>query len=95
MEELGVPELTTEQIQTLCFTAEDAARKYVLSKVTSKMIDKLDIAVEAAGMKPLNLSIEIDLELSSKIKNVNADAIVREAIKEAYKMSEDYLRKLK
>ena len=95
MEELGVPELTTEQIQTLCFTAEDAARKYVLSKVTSKMIDKLDIAVEAAGMKPLNLSIEIDLELSSKIKNVDADALVREAIKEAYKMSEDYLRKLK
>jgi len=95
VEELGIPELTTEQIQILCFTAEDAARKYVLSKVTSKMLEKLDIAVEAAGMKPLNLSIEIDLELSSKIKNVDADALAREAIKEAYKMSEDYLRKLK
>ena len=34
MVEFGIPELTTEQIETLCSTAEDAARKYVLSKIT-------------------------------------------------------------
>jgi hypothetical protein len=34
--ELGIPELTTEQIEALCANAEDAARKYVLSKVSHK-----------------------------------------------------------
>ena len=66
--ELGIPELTTEQIETLCSTAENAARKYVLSKVSSKMVDRLDISVEAAGSKPVNVTVEVDLELTPKLK---------------------------
>ena len=46
MDELGFPELSTEQIELLCQTAEDAARKSILSKVSNKDIDRLDIAVE-------------------------------------------------
>ena len=47
--ELGIPELTTEQIETLCSTAENAARKYVLSKVSSKMVDRLILAWKLKG----------------------------------------------
>ena len=46
MEELGIPDLTTEQIEMLCAKAENAARKYILSKVPSKMVEKLNISVE-------------------------------------------------
>jgi hypothetical protein len=95
VEELGLPDLTTEQIATLCEIAEKTARKYVLSKVPSKMVEKLDISVEAEGMKPLNLTVEIDLVLSPKITNLNADALVNEATKEALEASDNYLRKLK
>ena len=49
MVELGIPDLTTEQIETVCQTAENAARKAVLAKVSSKMVEKLDIIVEAEG----------------------------------------------
>ena len=93
--ELGIPELTTEQIETLCSTAESAARKYVLSKVHSKMVDKLDICVEAAGSKPVNVTVEIDLELAPAAKDVDAQMLVKEAINEAHKASESYLRKIK
>jgi len=93
--ELGIPELTTEQIETLCSTAENAARKYVLSKVHSKMVDKLDISVEAAGSKPVNVTVEIDLELTPATKDIDAQVLVKEAINEAYKASENYLRKIK
>ena len=72
MVELGIPELTTEQIETLCSTAENAARKYVLSKVHSKMVDRLDICVEAAGSKPVNVTVEIDLELAPAAKDIDA-----------------------
>ena len=95
MEELGIPDLTTEQIETLCSTAEDAARKHVLSKVPSKMVETLNISVEADGTKPVNLTVEIDLVLSSKMKNFDADALAKEAVKEALNASENYLRKLK
>ncbi len=95
MVELGIPELTTEQIETLCSTAENAARKYVLSKVRSKMIDRLDICVEASGSKPLDVSVEIDLDLSPDAKGVNAETLVKEAVDEAHRASENYLRKIK
>ena len=95
MVELGIPELSTEQIETLCSTAENAARKNVLSKVSSKMIDILDISVEAEGSKPVNVTVEINLILTPEAKDVDARALVKEAISEAHKASEKYLRKLK
>ncbi len=95
MGELGFPELTTEQIELLCQTAEDAARKYVLSKVSSKDVDQLDISVEADGTKPVNVTVEINLLLASQTKNVDADALVKEAVKEAHKAAENFLRQLK
>ncbi len=95
MVDLGIPELTTEQIETLCSITEDAARKYVLSKVSSKMIDRLDVAVEASGSKLINVNVEIDLVLSSQAKGLDAQALVNEAVSEAHKASENYLRKLK
>ena len=93
--ELGIPELTTEQIETLCSTAENAARKYVLSKVSSKMVDRLDISVEAVGSKPVNVTVEIDLALSPEAEGIDAQTLVKEAVNEAHIASEKYLRKTK
>jgi DNA-binding protein YbaB len=93
--ELGIPELSTEQIETLCSTAENAARKYVLSKVSSKMVDRLDISVEAEGSKPVNVTVEIDLVLVPQTKDIDVQALVKEATNEAHKAIENYLRKIK
>ena len=94
MEELGLPELTAEQIEALCLTAENAARKHILSKVSSKMVEKLNVSVEADGAKPVNLTVEIDIALSPQTKDLDLDKLVDEAVKEALKVSENYLRKL-
>ena len=95
MAELGTPELTTEQIETLCSTAENAARKHILSKVSSKNIERLDISVEADGAKPVNVTVEIDLALSPQTKGVDAQTLVKEAVNEAHKATENFLRKIK
>ena len=95
VEELGLPDLTTEQIETLCSTAEDAARKHILSKVPLKMVDKLNITVEVEGAKPVNITVEVDLTLSPKMKSFNAEALANDAVKTALEASENYLRKLK
>ena len=95
MEELGIPDLTTEQIETLCSTAEDAARKHILSKVSLKMVEKLDISVEVEGTKPVNVTVEVDLVLSPKMKDFDANALANDAVKKALEAIEIYLRKLK
>jgi len=95
LDELGIPELSTEQIETLCTTAENAARKHVLSKVSSKMIERLDISVEAEGSKPIKVTAEIDLQLSPETQDVNAKALVKEATEAAHKAVENFLRKVK
>ena len=64
-------------------------------KFHSKMVDRLDISVEAAGSKPVNVTVEIDLDLTPAAKDVDAQMLVKEAINEAHKASENYLRKIK
>jgi hypothetical protein len=95
VEELGLPDLTTEQIETLCSTAEHAARKHILSKVPLKMVDKLNVSVEVEGSKPVNVTVEVDLGLSPKIKDVDVEALTKDAVKAGLDASEIYLRKLK
>jgi hypothetical protein len=93
--ELGLPELSTIQIEALCETAENAARKHIQNSINSKLIDHLDITVEAQGTKPVDLSVEINLTLTSDAKNdVDINALVNEAAAQAHLASENFLRKL-
>lgn len=94
MEELVIPELTSEEIEALCLAAENAARKYVLSKVSSKTVEKLDISVEADGAKPMTLAVEVDITFLPKMKNIDAQKLVNETIRETFEFAENYLRKL-
>lgn len=92
--DIGLPELTDDQIEEVCAAAESAARKHIFSRVSPKQVDKLDISVEAEGAKPVNFTVEIDLSLLPETKGVKDKTIVNEAIAEAFKTIEKYLRKL-
>ncbi|MEM2972337.1 MAG: DUF3194 domain-containing protein [Candidatus Bathyarchaeia archaeon] len=94
MEELGIPELTSEQIEELCAIAEDAAREYVMSKVSLKRIETLNISVEAEGTKPVTITVDVDIVLSPLMKDFNVQRLVDEAVKEAFASIERYLRAL-
>ncbi len=94
MEELVIPELTSEQIEALCLAAENAARRHILSKIPSKTVEKLDISVEAEGAKPMTLAVEVDITLLPQMKNIDTQKLVNETIKETFKFTENYLRKL-
>ena len=95
MEDLDIPELTSEQIEELCVIAEESAREYVLSKVSSKGIETLDISVEAEGTKPVRLTVDIDVVLSPLVNDFDIRKLVDEAVKEAFMSVEKYLRELK
>ena len=90
-----MPELSTEQIENLCTGAEAAAKKCILAKVSSKLVERLDISVEAEGSKPLKVAVEIDLVLSPEAKDVDAQGLVKEATRAAHSAVENFLRKVK
>ena len=93
--EIGIPELKSEQVEELCSIVEKTARQYVISKVSPKRIEALNISVETEGTKPVRLTVDIDLSLSPLMKKFNAQKLVNEAIKEAFTSAENYLRELK
>jgi hypothetical protein len=92
--DLGIPELTDEQVEVVSEAAENAARKYIFSKVTQKLVNTLDISVEAEGIKPVNFAVEINLVLAPEAKDVGEKALADEALKKAFEAIESSLRKL-
>ena len=95
MEDLGIPELTTEQIEQLCLTAEKTAREYILSKVPPKRVEELNVNVETEGAKPIRLNVEVNVSLSPLMKSFHVQKLVDEAVKEAFVSAEKFLRDLK
>lgn len=95
MKELDLPELTGEQTEKLCSTAEEAARKHVLSKISAKKIETLNVCAEVDGSRPLKLTVDVDVTLSTKAGNVDVQNLADEAVGEAFKSAERYLRELK
>lgn len=95
MENLGISELTSEQTETLCTIAEEAARKHILSKVSKKQLETLNVCAEVEGTKPVKLTVGVDIELLPSVKGVSPEKLVNEAVRTAFKAAEKYLRKLK
>ena len=95
MAETDIPELTLEQVTELCEGAEQAARKYVLSKVASSRIVTIEVTVDAEGTKPVTVNVDVNVVLSPLMKDFDVTALVSEATKRAFAHIEEYLRELK
>jgi phosphoribosyl-dephospho-CoA transferase len=93
--ETGIPELTLEQVEELCERAEQAARTYVLSKVSTGRIATLDVSVDAEGTKPVTVNVEVTVVLSPLMKDFDVEALTKEATKRAFAIIEEYLRELR
>ena len=94
MEEIGIPELTLEQVEELCERAEQAAREYILSKIPNNRIATLDVTVDAEGTKPLTVNVDVTVVLSPLMKDFDVEALTKAATKRAFAHIEEYLREL-
>jgi hypothetical protein len=94
VEELGIPPLTDEQIEEVCRLAEEAARNYVYSKIQKKHVESLNVCAVVEGEKPVNLEIDVDVDLDSSMENFDPQPVSDAAAKEAFKAAEAYLRKI-
>ncbi|UCG37138.1 MAG: DUF3194 domain-containing protein [Candidatus Bathyarchaeota archaeon] len=95
MEEIGIPNLTKDQMRTLSEIAENTAREYILSNVPQKRILELDITVETTGSKPVAIAVDIELTLSPLMKSSNTEELANNAACKAFEAVENYLRELR
>lgn len=84
---------TDEEIEQMCLAAEDAARRHLMSKIPLKRLSDLDVMVEAVGDKPLMLSVDVAIELTSG--NDDLDPLVDGATDLAFSAAEAKARDLK
>ncbi len=94
LEEIGIAELTVEQLEELCGIGEQAARAYILSKVPERRISTLDITVDTEGNKPVTVNVEVEITLSPLMKNFDVDKLAKEATEKAFQAINEYLRGL-
>jgi hypothetical protein len=94
LEEIGILELTLEQVEELCEIAEETAREYVLSKVPPRRISALNVTVDAEGTKPITINVDVEVVLSPLMKNFDVEKLVKEATERAFASIRKYLRKL-
>jgi hypothetical protein len=94
LEEIGIPELTEDQMQALSEMAEEAARNHILSNVPRKRISLLNIIIEAVGSKPVTIAIDVDLLLSQPMKDIRTEEVAQQAAEKALEAVERCLRDL-
>ena len=91
LEEIGIPELTVEQLEKLCEIGEKAARDHILSKVSARKISTLDITVDTEGNKPVTVNVEVEITLSPLLKGFDTEKLTKEAIEKAFTAIHEYL----
>ena len=95
VEEQITHKLSNHQIEELCLISEKAVRENILSKISSKKIENLIISVETKGSKPMTLTIEVNISLSTSMRDYDVTKLSEEAIKEAFKSAEKHMRELR
>ncbi|WP_455280295.1 DUF3194 domain-containing protein [[Eubacterium] cellulosolvens] len=84
---------TEQELETICDSAEDAARNIIFKKFDPKQITDLDIAIESYGDKPLTLTV--DISIYPRNSNEELDKLVDIACDEALRAAEMKAKELK
>ena len=84
---------TDDEIELVCAAAEEAAREFILSKISLKRLDDLDLSVEGVGDKPLSITVQIGIE--SELENPELDMVIDDATNAAFAAAEAKVRELK
>ncbi|HEW89947.1 MAG TPA: DUF3194 domain-containing protein [Candidatus Bathyarchaeota archaeon] len=88
---IGLPELADEQIMAVIEAGEEAAKRYVLSKLPAKKVYDIGICIQVEGNKPLTVTVDVELRVASSAK-VDPDELARGAAKKAMEAIEAKLR---
>jgi len=94
LEEQNKFSLSDDQIEKLCTLADEAARKYVTSKIPKNEISDLTISVDLKETEGLKVEVAVDLTLSESFAEADAKKLADEAVKSAFKVIDKYMEEV-
>jgi hypothetical protein len=83
---------TDDEVESICSAAEEAARRFVLSKISLKRLEDLHLSVEGAGDKPLSVTVEIAIQ--TELEDPELNTIIDNATEAAFAAAEAKVREL-
>lgn len=95
MSKRPISDLSYEEIEKICEVAEEAARKYIMSKVPSEYVSDLSISIDVESLETLNVDIDIEIELSPIYRKANVEEIAKGSVKAAFDAIERYLENIR
>lgn len=95
MGERPISSLTYEELEKICEVAEEAARRYVFSRVRKELVSDLHISVDLESLDTLNVSVEVEIRLSPLCRKVNVQEIADGSVKAAFEAIEKCLKKIR
>jgi len=90
-----VSSISVDELEDLCGKAEDAARKFILSRVPRRKVTNLIISVDAERNEDGEMTFDVDVEvqLSPTMRGFDVKRLVRDAVDESFRVIENYLGK--
>ncbi len=87
--------ISVDELEDLCGKAEDAARKFILSRVPRRKVTNLIISVDAERNEDGEMTFDVDVEvqLSPTMRGFDVKRLVRDAVDESFRVIENYLGK--
>lgn len=95
MSERPISTLTYDELEKICTVAEEAARKYIFSKVSKEYVSDLHISVDLEGQDTLNVSVEVEIKLSPLCRKVNVQEIADGSVRAAFEAIEKCLNEIR
>jgi len=84
--------LTAEDLENICGKAEEAARRYILSRVPRNKVLYLTISVDAERSNDGEITVDVDVEvqLSRTMRGFNVKKLVNEAVEESFRVLDEF-----
>ncbi len=90
----AISELDLNELQSVCEATERMIRRFVFSKVASKLVDDLNVAVGVNGSHPASIDIEVEIRLSPLLKSVDVDVLVEDAVDFGFRSAEEKAKEI-
>ena len=89
-----ITSLTYKELEEICSIAEEAARRYIFSKVPKNGIADVSISVSLESSETLSVDMDVEVRLSPLYRKINVKDLVEGSVKAAFEAVEKYLKNL-
>jgi len=89
---LGVHNLSKRQLENLCEIADSTVRAFVFSRVKPRLVEDLEVVVDAEGSGPVTVMVDVILTLKPSAGKVDVGRLVDEAGDQAVQAIESKLK---